>query len=105
MQDVTTLGYKIKLCDLRTGIRFFPPSTLETMAVLTTEKTGDGNLGGVAAVDSFSEAATFVDPKEERALVWRLDCIFLVVGFLGYTFKYLDQTNIVSMLPAPMHVR
>ncbi|EXJ81390.1 hypothetical protein A1O3_07681 [Capronia epimyces CBS 606.96] len=35
-----------------------------------------------------------IDPKEERAFVWRLDLFFLTVGFLGYTFKYLDQTNI-----------
>ncbi|PYH41586.1 MFS general substrate transporter [Aspergillus saccharolyticus JOP 1030-1] len=35
-----------------------------------------------------------IDPSHEKALVRRLDAIFLVVGFLGYTFKYLDQTNI-----------
>ncbi|KAJ5389879.1 Major facilitator superfamily domain general substrate transporter [Penicillium cataractarum] len=35
-----------------------------------------------------------IDPKEERALVWRLDLFFLTIGFLGYAFKYLDQTNI-----------
>lgn len=39
-----------------------------------------------------------VDKRAERALVWRLDLIFLLVGFLGYIFKYLDQTNIVSLL-------
>jgi len=37
-----------------------------------------------------------LDRRAERALVWRLDLIFLFVGFLGYIFKYLDQTNIVS---------
>lgn len=51
---------------------------------------------GVVEVCSVPDNDTFVDPKEERAFVWRLDCIFLVVGFLGYTFKYLDQSNIVS---------
>ncbi|KAJ5978089.1 hypothetical protein N7501_001431 [Penicillium viridicatum] len=35
-----------------------------------------------------------IDPKEERSLVWRLDIFFLTIGFLGYAFKYLDQTNI-----------
>ncbi|KAL4966731.1 major facilitator superfamily domain-containing protein [Aspergillus stella-maris] len=35
-----------------------------------------------------------IDPKEERAFVWRLDLGFLVIGFLGYVFKYLDQINI-----------
>jgi len=35
-----------------------------------------------------------VDPKEERAFVWRLDLWFLTIGFLGYMFKYIDQTNI-----------
>lgn len=37
---------------------------------------------------------TEIDPKEERSLVWRLDIFFLTIGFLGYAFKYLDQTNI-----------
>ncbi|CAI7606782.1 unnamed protein product [Penicillium bialowiezense] len=41
-----------------------------------------------------------IDPKEERALVWRLDIFFLTIGFLGYAFKYLDQTNIVQSSPA-----
>lgn len=36
-----------------------------------------------------------IDPKEERAFVWRLDLGLLVIGFLGYMFKYIDQTNIV----------
>lgn len=35
-----------------------------------------------------------IDPKEERAFVWRLDLIFLTIAFLAYAFKYLDQTNI-----------
>jgi MFS transporter, ACS family, pantothenate transporter len=35
-----------------------------------------------------------IDPKEERAVVWRLDVFFLTIGFLGYAFKFLDQTNI-----------
>ncbi|KAJ5621426.1 Major facilitator superfamily domain general substrate transporter [Penicillium herquei] len=40
------------------------------------------------------EISNYIDPKEERALVWRLDIFFLTVAFLGYAFKYLDQTNI-----------
>lgn len=47
---------------------------------------------GVISVDS--EPVDDIDPKEERAFVWRLDLFFLTIGFLGYTFKYLDQTNI-----------
>ncbi|KAJ5901850.1 hypothetical protein N7495_002378 [Penicillium taxi] len=39
-------------------------------------------------------SVTETSPEEERALVWRLDLCFLTVGFLGYAFKYLDQTNI-----------
>ncbi|KAH8702231.1 major facilitator superfamily domain-containing protein [Talaromyces proteolyticus] len=35
-----------------------------------------------------------IDPREERAFVWRLDLFFLTIGFLGYMFKYIDQTNI-----------
>lgn len=74
------------------------------MAVLATEKSGEADVGGVFSLDRLSEDGTYVDPKEERAFVWRLDCVFLVVGFLGYTFKYLDQTNIVSILPSTMYI-
>ncbi|KAK1446836.1 major facilitator superfamily transporter [Colletotrichum cuscutae] len=35
-----------------------------------------------------------IDPKDERAFLWRLDLFFLTIGFLGYMFKYIDQTNI-----------
>lgn len=47
-----------------------------------------------------------ISAKEERAFVWRLDLGLLVVGFLGYTFKYLDQTNIVrtsTIRPLEIH--
>lgn len=74
------------------------------MAVLATEKSGEADVGGVESLDRLSEDGTYVDPKEERAFVWRLDCVFLMVGFLGYTFKYLDQTNIVSILPSTMYI-
>ncbi|KAI5359983.1 putative major facilitator superfamily, MFS transporter superfamily [Septoria linicola] len=37
---------------------------------------------------------SYVDPKEERAFLWRLDIGLLIIGFLGYMFKYIDQTNI-----------
>ncbi|KAJ4299366.1 hypothetical protein N0V90_004611 [Kalmusia sp. IMI 367209] len=37
-----------------------------------------------------------IDPKEERAFLWRLDLWFLSIGFLGYMFKYIDQTNITN---------
>ena len=47
-------------------------------------------------VQTVLEDSGYVDPKEERAFVWRLDLGFLVIGFLGYMFKYIDQTNIVS---------
>ena len=47
-------------------------------------------------VETVAPASDYVDPKEERAFVWRLDLGFLVIGFLGYMFKYIDQTNIVS---------
>jgi len=45
------------------------------------------------------------DHKGERSLVWRLDLFFLTIGFLGYAFKYLDQTNIVSFLLYPRKAR
>ncbi|KAM6511522.1 hypothetical protein FALCPG4_016526 [Fusarium falciforme] len=45
-------------------------------------------------VQTVLEDSGYVDPKEERAFVWRLDLGFLVIGFLGYMFKYIDQTNI-----------
>lgn len=43
-----------------------------------------------------STVSSEIDPDEERAFVWRLDIGFLTIGFLGYMFKYVDQTNIVS---------
>lgn len=46
---------------------------------------------------SSDEGEDVIDTRAERHLVWRLDLIFLFVGFLGYVFKYLDQTNIVSL--------
>jgi len=49
-----------------------------------------------ATSDTASEEI-YIDRKAERALVWRLDLVFLFAGFLGYIFKYLDQTNIVSV--------
>lgn len=30
-----------------------------------------------------------------HAQVWRLDLVFISIGWLSYVFKYLDQTNIV----------
>ncbi|KAJ5730429.1 uncharacterized protein N7483_004937 [Penicillium malachiteum] len=59
---------------------------------LSDEKNPDGVISAV-------EASSYIDPKEERALVWRLDVFFLTVAFLGYAFKYLDQTNIVLNPP------
>jgi hypothetical protein len=50
-------------------------------------------------VETTVEPLVDIDPKEERAFVWRLDLCFLTVGFLGYMFKYIDQTNIVSIFP------
>ncbi|KAJ5733589.1 Major facilitator superfamily domain general substrate transporter [Penicillium malachiteum] len=54
------------------------------------------------------ETSNYIDPKEERALVWRLDIFFLTVAFLGYAFKYLDQTNIsnayVSGMKTDLHI-
>lgn len=51
--------------------------------------------GKIAA--STVSSVTEPDQKGERSLVWRLDLFFLTIGFLGYAFKYLDQTNIVSL--------
>lgn len=48
------------------------------------------------AIENISESSVEIDPAEERAFVRRLDLGFLIVGFLGYMFKYIDQTNIVS---------
>ena len=75
----------------------------------TTKRVSESD-GTVTPTDRLAEE--YIDPKEERAFVndirtelnmkwlticqvWRLDAWFISVGFLGYTFKYLDQTNIV----------
>ncbi|KAM0424309.1 hypothetical protein ACHAPT_010455 [Fusarium lateritium] len=54
------------------------------------------------AVETVVQENDDIDPKEERAFVWRLDLGFLLIGFLGYMFKYIDQTNIVSGLKLEM---
>lgn len=66
------------------------------VADLEVSKEAHEVSDGVFVSSNKTDDDTYVDPKEERAFVWRLDCFFLVVGFLGYTFKYLDQANIVS---------
>ncbi|SPB49581.1 unnamed protein product [Aspergillus niger] len=59
------------------------------------ETPEDSNKGPIDRISSVNEHLSVeIRPEDERALVWRLDCFFLVVGFLGYAFKYLDQTNI-----------
>lgn len=64
----------------------------------TTEDLEEKSIRFAATPDSDSE--TFVvDRKAEKALVRRLDLIFLSVAGLGYIFKYLDQTNIVRPMP------
>ncbi|KAJ0287881.1 hypothetical protein CBS470a_005146 [Colletotrichum nupharicola] len=59
----------------------------------TTAKQSPGSDGNITPVES--EPKDYIDPKEERAFLWRLDLFFLTIGFLGYMFKYIDQTNIV----------
>ncbi|KAG0161170.1 hypothetical protein PDIDSM_8704 [Penicillium digitatum] len=56
---------------------------------MSTQKVAN-TKNATSTITPFAE----IDPKEERSLVWRLDIFFLTIGFLGYTFKYLDQTNI-----------
>ncbi|KAE9379948.1 MFS general substrate transporter [Stipitochalara longipes BDJ] len=56
--------------------------------------SGDQKLSDAAVAYANDPLNHEIDPKEERAFVWRLDLIFLTIGFLGYTFKYLDQSNI-----------
>ncbi|CAI6336648.1 unnamed protein product [Periconia digitata] len=46
------------------------------------------------SLENVPSAKGYVDAKEERAFLWRLDAWFLSLGFLGYMFKYIDQTNI-----------
>nr|XP_001397386.2 hypothetical protein ANI_1_1378144 [Aspergillus niger CBS 513.88] len=59
------------------------------------ETPEDSNKGPIDRISSVNEHLSVeIRPEDETALVWRLDCFFLVVGFLGYAFKYLDQTNI-----------
>ncbi|KAF2119050.1 major facilitator superfamily transporter [Lophiotrema nucula] len=56
-------------------------------------KEVEGSDGALTPVHEEPEA-DYIDSKEERAFVWRLDLFFLSIGFLGYMFKYIDQTNI-----------
>ncbi|KJR86226.1 uncharacterized protein SPSK_02262 [Sporothrix schenckii 1099-18] len=68
----------------------------KTAAMSQADETGfEDSLTTPTSTDLPSYAAIpDISAQEERAFVWRLDLGLLVVGFLGYTFKYLDQTNI-----------
>jgi hypothetical protein len=71
----------------------------------TDEKVSSNEL---SPAESQNEDSDVIDPTEERAFVWRLDLWFLTIGFLGYAFKYLDQTNIsnayVSGMKEDLHL-
>ncbi|KAL1595462.1 hypothetical protein SLS59_008395 [Nothophoma quercina] len=54
----------------------------------------NASISAVSTPSDDDFAKGYVDPKEERAFVWKLDLWFLTIGFLGYMFKYIDQTNI-----------
>ena len=60
----------------------------------TVSRGPDEKVSGDGLTTPDYQSIAEVDPKEERAFVWRLDLFFMTIGFLGYAFKYLDQTNI-----------
>jgi hypothetical protein len=60
----------------------------------SSESDGKASDGGLTPIEYELEPLDDIDPKEERAFVWRIDLWFLTIGFFGYAFKYLDQTNI-----------
>jgi hypothetical protein len=66
----------------------------DVFAVPTTPSSLDEKerAGSPSSLDQ--QPVDDIDPKEESAFVWRLDLWFLTIGFLGYMFKYIDQTNI-----------
>ncbi|GAD96129.1 hypothetical protein NECHADRAFT_87447, partial [Paecilomyces variotii No. 5] len=85
------------------------PTFKKDQAVISTvpENVGESTSSdGITTVDR--QPIDQVDPKQERAFVWRLDLFFLAIGFLGYTFKYIDQTNIsnayVSGMKEDLHL-
>ncbi|KAF2009144.1 MFS general substrate transporter [Aaosphaeria arxii CBS 175.79] len=51
-----------------------------------------GSDGALTPIDS--QETDEIDPREERRYLWRLDAWFMTIGFIGYMFKYIDQTNI-----------
>ncbi|OHX00474.1 major facilitator superfamily transporter [Colletotrichum incanum] len=74
------------------GVPATNPIQIATDVATTREGSSDDKLsgsdGGISPV--VSNPKDDVDPKEERAFLWRLDLFFLSIGFLGY----IDQTNI-----------
>jgi len=64
------------------------------------EEDSDEKSAQFAATPDSDSEKFVIDRKAERALVRRLDLIFLSVAGLGYIFKYLDQTNIVRLTDA-----
>ncbi|KAF4959213.1 hypothetical protein FSARC_10804 [Fusarium sarcochroum] len=59
-----------------------------------TPPSSDADTDQKQPFETIDQPVNEIDPKEEREFVWRLDLGFLVIGFLGYMFKYIDQTNI-----------
>lgn len=66
----------------------------DVFAVPTTSSSLDEKDRVRSSSSLDQQPVDYFDPKEERAFVWRLDLWFLTIGFLGYMFKYIDQTNI-----------
>ncbi|KAM5349416.1 hypothetical protein ACJ41O_005921 [Fusarium nematophilum] len=70
------------------------------MATDLIQKTEPYSIGDdsdqKSPVEITHAAVDDIDPKEEKDFVWRLDLWFLSIGFLGYMFKYIDQTNITN---------
>ncbi|KAH7118712.1 major facilitator superfamily transporter [Dendryphion nanum] len=63
----------------------------DTQVAVSTSDSRDDD-----AARSESSEKGYVDPKEERAFLWRLDLWLMSIGFLSYMFKYIDQTNITN---------
>lgn len=89
-RSILTFGYRLNM----RNPMFQSKRINEEISALSTAPSSLDEKERVGYPSPLDQHFDDVDPKEEMAFVWRLDLWFLTIGFLGYMFKYIDQTNI-----------
>ncbi|THU81722.1 hypothetical protein K435DRAFT_873019 [Dendrothele bispora CBS 962.96] len=64
------------------------------MSSIFKSKASSDSAKGIDVEESSDAVNSHVRSKEERLLVFRLDCFLMVFGCVSQIIKYLDQQNI-----------